>query len=86
MLARDVMTRVTWVCRSRDSLRSAAALMKERRCGFLPVLDEADRLVGVVTDRDLALSIALPSVDPTAARVPRLLPLRALARPPASRR
>jgi CBS domain-containing protein len=37
--------------------RDAARLMKERDCGCLPVVEshESMRLVGVVTDRDLAL-------------------------------
>lgn len=40
-----------------DTARDAARLMKERNCGSLPVVDneESKRLVGVVTDRDLAI-------------------------------
>jgi acetoin utilization protein AcuB len=35
------------------SVREAAALMRERRLRHLPVLDAGERLVGIVTDRDL---------------------------------
>lgn len=40
-----------------DTARDAARLMKERNCGCLPVVEnhESKRLVGVVTDRDLAM-------------------------------
>jgi CBS domain-containing protein len=40
-----------------DTIRDAARLMKEHDCGLIPVVDshESKRLVGVVTDRDLAL-------------------------------
>lgn len=36
---------------------AAAVLMREHRVGFLPVCDDAGRLVGVVTERDLALRV-----------------------------
>jgi len=35
------------------SVREAAALMREREIRHLPVLDARERLVGIVTDRDL---------------------------------
>jgi IMP dehydrogenase len=38
------------------SVRAAAALMRERDVGLLPVV-EAGRPIGVVTDRDLALGL-----------------------------
>ncbi|HET7553442.1 MAG TPA: CBS domain-containing protein [Gemmatimonadaceae bacterium] len=40
-----------------DTIRDAARLMKEHDCGLIPVVDseESKRLVGVVTDRDLAV-------------------------------
>jgi acetoin utilization protein AcuB len=36
-----------------DSMQRAIALMKERRIRLMPVLDAAEQLVGVVSDRDL---------------------------------
>ena len=40
-----------------DTIRDAARLMKEHDCGLIPVVESHDskRLVGVVTDRDLAV-------------------------------
>jgi CBS domain-containing protein len=51
----DVMTKDVGTCRSGDSLNRAAQLMWERRCGCVPVVDEADRLIGVITDRDICM-------------------------------
>jgi CBS domain-containing protein len=48
------MTRDAQLVRSDDSVRHAARLMKECDCGILPVAD-GDRLVGMITDRDIAV-------------------------------
>jgi CBS domain-containing protein len=38
-----------------ESVLAAAEIMRDENIGFLPVLDNEERLVGTVTDRDLAL-------------------------------
>jgi CBS domain-containing protein len=41
---------------AQDSVEAAARLMRDRNIGFLPVRDElSDRVVGTVTDRDIAI-------------------------------
>jgi CBS domain-containing protein len=57
MLCRDVMRRPVFSCGEKDTARRCAQIMQERGVGFVPVLDEGDRLVGVVTDRDLVLRL-----------------------------
>jgi CBS-domain-containing membrane protein len=54
----DVCIEGVWFCRPNDPLATAAGVMWHHNCGAVPVLDEADRLVGVVTDRDLAIAMA----------------------------
>ena len=54
MKIRDVMTRTAELTRPDDTLRHAAQMMKECDCGVLPVAD-GDRLVGMITDRDIAV-------------------------------
>jgi len=54
MKIRDVMTRTAELTTPNDTLRHAAQMMKECDCGVLPV-GEGDRLVGMLTDRDIAL-------------------------------
>ena len=54
MKIRDVMTRTAHLTRPDDTLRHAAQMMKECDCGVLPVAD-GDRLIGMITDRDIAV-------------------------------
>jgi len=48
----DVVT-----CRLRETARECARLMLEYDVGLVPVLDDEDRVVGVVTDRHLVTRI-----------------------------
>lgn len=54
MKVSDCMTRDVRVAAPNQSLREAAKLMAELDVGILPV-GENDRLVGMVTDRDIAV-------------------------------
>jgi len=54
MKIRDVMTRNVQLINPGDTIQSAARLMAECDCGVLPVAD-GDRLVGMITDRDIAV-------------------------------
>jgi CBS domain-containing protein len=51
---RDVMSKDVKITSAKDTIEKAAKLMGETNCGVLPV-GENDRLVGVVTDRDITL-------------------------------
>jgi CBS domain-containing protein len=52
-----------------DSIAQAARLMRECDCGALPVLDRGGRLVGMITDRDIAVRLVAQGVDTRQARV-----------------
>ena len=54
MKIRDVMTRDAKLANPNDTLQHVAKLMKECDCGILPVA-EGDRLIGMITDRDIAI-------------------------------
>jgi len=43
-------------CRPGDSLNEAARLMWELDCGAVPVVNDAGRLVGIITDRDICMA------------------------------
>lgn len=49
------MTRSPGTCSPRDSLATAAETMRRFDCGMVPVV-EGDKVVGAVTDRDIALA------------------------------
>ena len=56
MKARDIMTTDPACCSPNDTARDAARAMRESDCGCIPVVDtESAKVVGVVTDRDLAV-------------------------------
>jgi len=52
---KDVMTDEVITSRADDSLESAVQIMKERGCGCVPVVDAANKVVGLVTDRDAVI-------------------------------
>jgi CBS domain-containing protein len=55
--ARDLMTTDPAFVTADESLARAAALMRERNVGLIPVVedDTSRRLAGVITDRDIAI-------------------------------
>lgn len=57
MKVREIMTANPACCTPDTSAREAASLMQREDCGCIPVVEDeqSNRLVGVVTDRDLAL-------------------------------
>jgi CBS domain-containing protein len=65
---RDVMTPAPQAVAPSTSVRDAARLMAEEGVGPLPVVDE-DRLVGIVTDRDLVLRVLAEDRDPDSTTV-----------------
>ena len=56
------------------SVREAARLMDEEDVGSLPVVDQGARLVGIVTDRDLAVRVIARGSDPEETRSERSHP------------
>ena len=65
MKLNEIMTREVEIVHPDDSLQTAAQKMRYRNIGFLPVCD-GERLVGVLTDRDIALRATADGVDPRA--------------------
>jgi CBS domain-containing protein len=66
MKVRELMTPDPEVCAATESCAAVGSIMRRRRCGFVPIVDDRQtgRVVGVVTDRDLALHLTdtnLPS-------------------------
>jgi len=49
------MTKDPQCCRREETARRAAEVMRDYDCGVVPVIDEARRVVGIITDRDLAI-------------------------------
>jgi CBS domain-containing protein len=56
MKIKEVMANVVWTCHENDPLSVPARLMWEHDIGAVPVLGAEEKLVGIVTDRDLCMS------------------------------
>jgi CBS domain-containing protein len=54
----EVMTIDVGYCHPEDNLTRAAQIMWEKDCGIVPVVTAEKRLVGVITDRDIAIAAA----------------------------
>jgi CBS domain-containing protein len=53
MKARDVMTAPVITCKSTASVREVAKLFLQRHISAVPVVDEQDKLVGIISESDL---------------------------------
>jgi CBS domain-containing protein len=58
MKVQQIMTKAVSSCVPDDTANQAARIMWERDCGFVPVVEDVrtQRVVGVVTDRDLCMA------------------------------
>lgn len=64
----DIMRRDVHLASPDDTVQQAARQMREEDTGALPV-GEGDRLVGMVTDRDVAVRLAAEGRDPARTKV-----------------
>jgi CBS domain-containing protein len=69
MKIRELMTERVCTCRAQDSLAKAAQIMWESDCGSVPVLDDKGLVVGIITDRDIAMAAYLQGKTLADARV-----------------
>lgn len=63
MLAKECMTKQVELGRPNMSLSEAAKIMRDGDFGVLPI-GEQDRLVGILTDRDIAIRAVAAGKDP----------------------
>jgi len=68
-MAGDIITRDVATVHPNDRIEYAAQLMGECDCGAIPVVDRQGRMVGMVTDRDIAIRLVGNGVDTLRARV-----------------
>jgi CBS domain-containing protein len=58
MKVQEVMKSHIQSCRLHTSLAAAAAMMWDYDCGALPVVNDAGHVLGMITDRDIAIAAA----------------------------
>ena len=64
MKVRDIMTTAVYSCQPDTDLGAVAGLMWDHDCGFVPVVDAAGAVVGLVTDRDICIAAATRRLAP----------------------
>jgi len=69
MRVRRAMTRDVCCCKVDESLVAVGEAMRAVGCGVVPVCDPAERLVGVVTDRDICLHLTAHDVPASSVAV-----------------
>jgi len=68
---KDVMTEDPVCCLPTDAVSKAAQLMKNEDVGSIPVIEDEEtmKLIGIVTDRDLALQVVAAERDASTTQV-----------------
>ncbi|MAU11884.1 MAG: CBS domain-containing protein [Anaerolineaceae bacterium] len=68
---REVMTKDVQCCLPTDIVKSAAKMMRSEDVGSIPVVQSqrSKKLLGIVTDRDLALKVVAEGQDPQQTRI-----------------
>jgi CBS domain-containing protein len=61
----DIMRHVVRTAHPETDLATAGRVMAEVGCGFLPVVDESEKVLGVVTDRDVCLAVTRRDQQPS---------------------
>jgi CBS domain-containing protein len=57
MKVRDIMTQTAVCCRPETNIGAAVELLWAHNYGMLPVVDSNNKLIGIVTDRDIAVAL-----------------------------
>ncbi len=64
MKCKDVMSQKIKWCTPDCTAKEAVKIMKEENCGVIPVVDEKNKIKGIVTDRDITFFLVLKDKDP----------------------
>ena len=59
MIIKEVMNPDVTTCRPDTTLETAAILMWDGDCGTVAIVDDEARVVGIITDRDICMAVAL---------------------------
>ena len=74
MQVQDIMVRDAKSCRMDTNLAAATAIMWNTDCGALPVLDGGEKVVGMITDRDICIAAGTRNWIPSEIKVSDVVP------------
>lgn len=69
MQIKEIMTKEPSFVSPNDSINQAAQKMEKIDCGVLPVGEDKDHCIGMITDRDIVLRVLANGDDPKHAKV-----------------
>ena len=69
MTCAEVMTPSPTACMPQHTTTEAAELMQREDCGLVPVVSDHNKLIGVLTDRDIVLKVVADGRDPRSTAV-----------------
>jgi len=64
MNCKDLMTKYLKMCREECTVKDAAQIMKDLNVGAVPVINDNNEPVGIITDRDIMLNTLTKHMDP----------------------
>lgn len=65
MLCQDVMKRNVECLSPQETVEAAARKMRDGNMGFLPICDSAHKVIGTLTDRDIAIRMVAEGKPPS---------------------
>ena len=74
MQVQDIMIRDAKSCRMDTNLAAATAIMWNTDCGALPILDGGEKVVGIITDRDICIAAGTRNWIPSEIKVSDVVP------------
>jgi CBS domain-containing protein len=69
MLCKDIMKKDVRCLDGSASVQEAAQLMRDMNVGFVPICDRSGKVVGTLTDRDIAIRVAADGRAPAGCKV-----------------
>lgn len=69
MKVKEVMTPNATAIWLTESLTDAARLMWDNDCGVLPIIKDGRKVIGMITDRDICMAMAIRDTNPSSVSV-----------------
>ena len=79
MKVKEVMTKHPCACRPSSNLAEVTALMWEHQCGSVPLVDDHQKVTGMITDRDICIALGTRNARASEIRAADVTPPRYFA-------
>lgn len=69
MLCKTIMTKSVKMCDANCTAKEAAQIMKKVNTGAVPIVDAHDKVLGIITDRDITIHVIAEGKDPSKVKI-----------------